>query len=56
VEEKHYFSGYRPSPEVFWVAPDYDESNLPPLPEHAKGVEGRSAPDEAADETASYPM
>ncbi|UQA55304.1 VanW family protein [Polyangium aurulentum] len=56
VEERRYFSAYRPSPEVYWVAPDYDESNLPPLPEHAKGVEGRPSPEEAADETASYPM
>jgi vancomycin resistance protein YoaR len=56
VEERHYYSGYRPSPEVYWVAPDYDESNLPPLPEHAKGVEGRPSPEEATDETASYPM
>jgi len=37
---RHYFSGYRPAPEVFWVAPDYDLSELPPLPEHAKGIEG----------------
>ena len=41
VEEKQYFSGYRATPEVFWVAPDYDEEELPPLPDHAKGVEGR---------------
>jgi len=41
VEERHWFSGYRPSPEVFWVAPGYDEGELPPLPDHAKGVEGR---------------
>src|SRR4029450_3711663 len=40
VEERRYFSGYRPAPEVFWVAPGYDEGELPPLPEHAKGVEG----------------
>jgi vancomycin resistance protein YoaR len=41
VEERRWFSGYRPSPEVFWVSPDYDEAGLPPLPDHAKGVEGR---------------
>jgi vancomycin resistance protein YoaR len=35
-----YFSGYRPAPEIYWVAPDYDLAQLPPLPEHAKGVEG----------------
>lgn len=43
VEERKYYSGYRPSPEVFWVAPGYDEAALPPLPDHAKGVEGRLA-------------
>ncbi len=43
VEERTFYSGYRPSPEVFWVAPGYDEKELPPLPEHAKGVEGRLA-------------
>lgn len=43
TEQRTYFTGYRPKPEVFWVAPDYDESELPPLPEHAKGVEGRVA-------------
>jgi vancomycin resistance protein YoaR len=36
-----YFSGYRPTPEVFWVAPDYDPGELPDLPKWAKGVEGR---------------
>ena len=45
VEERQYYSGYRPTPEVFWVAPDYDEESLPPLPDHAKGVEGRLAED-----------
>ena len=38
--ERRYYSGYRPAPEVFWVAPGYDSGELPPLPEHAKGVEG----------------
>jgi len=41
VETRRYYSGYKATPEVFWVAPDYDEANLPPLPEHALGVEGR---------------
>lgn len=41
VEERRYFSGYRPSPEVLWVAPGYTDQDLPPLPEHAKGVEGQ---------------
>jgi vancomycin resistance protein YoaR len=38
-DERHYYSGYRPAPEIYWVAPGYDPSKLPPLPEHAKGVE-----------------
>jgi vancomycin resistance protein YoaR len=38
-EERHYFSGYRPAPEIYWVAPGYDLELLPPLPERAKGVE-----------------
>lgn len=41
VEERRYYSGYRPTPEVFWVSTDYDEANLPTLPEHATGIEGR---------------
>lgn len=41
VEEKNYFSGYRATPEVYWMSPDYDENELPPLPAHAKGIEGR---------------
>ena len=40
TSERRYFSGYRPAPEVFWVSPGYDAGELPPLPEHAKGVEG----------------
>jgi hypothetical protein len=43
VEERLYHSGYRPAPEVYWIAPGYDESQLPPLPDHALGVEGRIA-------------
>jgi len=41
VEERSYYSGYRATPEVYWVAPDYDAQELPPLPAHAKGVEGQ---------------
>ncbi|MFP6687412.1 MAG: VanW family protein [Polyangiaceae bacterium] len=41
VEKRRYFSGYRPTPEVFWVAPGYDADKLPELPSWAKGVEGR---------------
>jgi vancomycin resistance protein YoaR len=40
VEEKKYYSGYRATPEVYWVSPDYEEE-LPDLPVHAKGVEGQ---------------
>jgi len=60
VEERRWYSGYRPSPEVYWVAPDYDEANLPPLPARAKGVEGRlpdeTAPETTVTETASFPV
>lgn len=40
-QKRRYFSGYRPTPEVFWVAPDYDPDSLPSLPRWAKGVEGQ---------------
>jgi vancomycin resistance protein YoaR len=43
VEERRWYSGYRPAPEVFWVAPGTADDDLPPLPEHAKGVEGHVA-------------
>lgn len=43
VDERRYFSGYRPAPEVYWVSPDYNVSELPPLPDRAKGVEGQLA-------------
>jgi len=39
VEEKRYFSGYRPVPEVFWVAPDADLAELPELPDGVERVE-----------------
>lgn len=39
-ETRTFFSGYRATPEVFWVAPGFDRAVLPTLPEHAKGVEG----------------
>ncbi len=41
TEKRQYFSGYRATPEVYWVAPDVQPSELPELPEHAKGVEGQ---------------
>jgi vancomycin resistance protein YoaR len=53
VDERRYYTGYRPKPEVFWVSADYDEAELPPLPEHARGVEGRPSENELA---AIYPM
>jgi vancomycin resistance protein YoaR len=54
VEERKYFSGYRPAPEIFWVAPGYDEQELPPLPDHAKGVEGRMTKNEGETDAESY--
>ncbi len=54
VEERRWFSGYRPSPEVFWVSAEYDETQLPPLPQRAKGVEGRLG--DSVTEPASFPM
>lgn len=41
VEERHYFSGYRPFPEIYWIAPGLGSEELPPLPEQAKGIEGQ---------------
>jgi vancomycin resistance protein YoaR len=46
TENRTYFSGYKPTPEVFWVAPGFDRKELPTLPEHAKGVEGESSADD----------
>lgn len=40
VEVRHWFSDYRPTPEVFWVGPGVDDGMLPGLPEGAKGLEG----------------
>ncbi len=45
VEKRQYFSGYRATPEVYWVAPDVQQSELPELPAHAKGVEGQLSAD-----------
>lgn len=56
VEARHYFSGYRPFPEVYWVAPGYDPDDLPPLPEHAKGVEGEKQAASDTDAASYYPM
>lgn len=41
VDKRSYYSEYRPTPEILWVAPGYDESALPELPAGAKGVEGQ---------------
>jgi vancomycin resistance protein YoaR len=38
-DQRQYASGYRPTPEIYWVAPGYDPDELPPLPEHAKRPE-----------------
>ncbi len=45
VETRQFFSGYKATPEVYWVAPDFDRASLPPLPDNAKGVEGQPAAD-----------
>ncbi|HOR36645.1 MAG TPA: VanW family protein [Polyangiaceae bacterium] len=39
VDKRVYHSEYRPTPEIFWVSPDYDLSALPELPKGAKGIE-----------------
>lgn len=38
-ELRHYYSEYRPVPEVFWVGPGANLDELPELPEGAKHVE-----------------
>ena len=38
-ELRHYYSEYRPVPEVFWVGPGANLEELPELPEGAKHVE-----------------
>lgn len=43
TEDRTYYSGYRPAPEVFWIAPGYDSRELPPLPEHCAGNEDKTA-------------
>jgi hypothetical protein len=39
VDEKRYFSWYRPVPEVFWVGPGANLTELPELPPQAERVE-----------------
>jgi hypothetical protein len=40
------FKRYRPTPEQFVIAPDFDPSGLPPLPEGAEGYEPELDPNE----------
>ena len=54
IEERSYYSGYRATPEVYWVSPDYDPLELPDLPKHAKGVEGELAEDDSGGEGDIY--
>lgn len=49
IEKRQYFSGYRATPEVYWIAPDVEHSDLPELPEHAKGIEGQLTADGSDD-------
>jgi hypothetical protein len=39
---------------VYWVSAEFDESQLPPLPQRAKGIEGRL--EDSVTEPASFPM
>ena len=41
VDKRSYFSEYRPTPEIFWVAPGTDDQKLPELPPGAKGLENK---------------
>ncbi|MFW5740898.1 MAG: VanW family protein [Myxococcota bacterium] len=52
VDKRTYYSEYRPTPEIFWVSPNYDEAELPDLPAGAKGVEGRLTEAESDDDPA----
>ncbi|HEY4122296.1 MAG TPA: VanW family protein [Byssovorax sp.] len=47
-DERHYFSGYRPAPEILYVAPGTPDSELPPLPEHATHTERKRGDPAAA--------
>lgn len=35
VDNRSYFTEYRPAPEVYWVAPGYSDDELPDLPKEA---------------------
>lgn len=54
TERRQTYSGYRATPEVYWVAPGTGDDALPDLPEHASGVEGRSEPEEMASDEDIY--
>jgi hypothetical protein len=41
VDKRSYYSEYRPTPEIFWVAPGTDAQTLPDLPPGAKGLEDK---------------
>lgn len=56
VEERRYFSGYRPFPEIYWIAPGLSSEELPPLPEKAKGVEGQDVASGQTGLAGSFPM
>jgi len=43
TEKRQTYSGYRATPEIYWVAPGTTPGELPDLPSHAKGVEGQDA-------------
>jgi hypothetical protein len=46
------YKRYRPTPELFLIAPDFSVRDLPPLPEGAEGYEPALNVDEAPDEPA----
>jgi hypothetical protein len=39
AQSRYYFSEYRPAPEVYWVGPGHDLTDLPKLPDGATRVE-----------------
>jgi vancomycin resistance protein YoaR len=44
VEQRSYYSEYRPVPEVWWVGPEHDGASLPDLPEGAERTEVNGVP------------
>ncbi len=49
-DTRQFYSGYRATPEIFWIAPGSDRAELPPLPEHSRGVEGELSAGEPSGE------